>query len=126
MSANEPYILIVDDDEYLLDIYSVKFREEGVKIDTAVGGNEAIDKISSDEDYDIILLDIIMPKVGGFEVLEQLTEEGVDVDAEIMILSNQGQPDDIKRAEDYGIDEYIVKANAVPSEVVDRVLEKLP
>ncbi|PSO46431.1 MAG: response regulator [Parcubacteria group bacterium SW_4_46_8] len=126
MSANEPYILIVDDDEYLLDIYSMKFREEGVKIDTAVGGNEAIDKISSDEDYDIILLDIIMPKVGGFEVLEQLTEEGVDVDAEIMILSNQGQPDDIKRAEDYGIDEYIVKANAVPSEVVDRVLEKLP
>ena len=126
MSPNEPYILIVDDDEYLLDIYSMKFREEGVKIDTAVGGNEAIDKISSDEDYDIILLDIIMPKVGGFEVLEQLTEEGVDVDAEIMILSNQGQPDDIKRAEGYGIDEYIVKANAVPSEVVDRVLEKLP
>jgi CheY-like chemotaxis protein len=126
MSANEPYILIVDDDEYLLDIYSVKFREEGVKIDTAVGGNEAVDKISSDKDYDIILLDIIMPKLGGFEVLEQLTEEGVDVDAEIMILSNQGQPDDIKRAEDYGIDEYIVKANAVPSEVVDRVLEKLP
>ena len=126
MSANEPHILIVDDDEYLLDIYSMKFREEGVKIDTAVGGNEAIDKISSGEDYDIVLLDIIMPKVGGFEVLEQLTEEGVDVDAEIMILSNQGQPDDIKRAEDYGIDEYIVKANAVPSEVVDRVLEKLP
>jgi CheY-like chemotaxis protein len=126
MSANEPYILIVDDDEYLLDIYSVKFREEGVKIDTAVGGNEAIDKISSGEDYDIVLLDIIMPKVGGFEVLEQLTKEGVDIDAEIMILSNQGQPDDIKRAEDYGIDEYIVKANAVPSEVVDRVLEKLP
>lgn len=120
MGNKDSKILIVDDDEYLLDIYSVKFSEEGMEVDTAVGGEDALQKIK-EGNYSVLLLDIVMPSLDGFEVLQKIEEEGLADDMSVIVLSNQGQPEDIKKAKKYNVDGYIVKANTVPSEVVKEV-----
>lgn len=122
MSEDKKRVLIIDDDRYLLDIYSVKFNEEGYEVDTAAGGQEALEKMDGG-DYSVVLLDIVMPSMDGFEVLQKIEEKQFATNTPIIILSNQGQPDDIKKAKNYNVDGYIVKASTVPSEVVNEVAE---
>jgi len=115
-------ILLVDDDEFLVDMYSVKFEEEGFRVDLAMDGKECIRRLRK-EDFDILLLDLVMPAVDGFEVLDSINEEKLRYGLVVIVLSNQGTADNIEKARDKGIDVYIVKANAVPSEVVSKVKE---
>lgn len=69
---NDKYkVLIIDDDKFLLDIYTVKFKENGLIVDTATGGEEALEKLRENKNYDILLLDIVMPVMDGFAFLEK-------------------------------------------------------
>lgn len=122
--ANQKKVLIVDDDEFLLDMYVLKFKESGFDVEVAHNGNEAIE-MAKNAKPDAILLDIVMPKLDGFEVLRTLKKENIASNALIFILSNLGQKEDTDRGLQLGALDYIVKAHFTPSEVVARVNKAL-
>ena len=122
-TSTQPKVFIVEDDRFLLDMYVLKFGERGFNVSTAFGGLEALDEFKKPETKpDVVLLDLVMPEVGGFEVLEQVKQQKLIPSAIIIILSNLGQKEDIDRGLALGADGYIVKASATPTEVVNRVL----
>jgi|SRR3989344_3781883 len=114
-------ILIIDDDEFLLDMYSLKFREQNFNVEIAFSGNEAFEKIKNGFLPDIILLDIIMPQMDGFEFLRLAKAEGILGKTKVIILTNLGQKEDIEKGMSLGASDYIIKAYLTPSEVVKKV-----
>jgi len=114
-------ILIIDDDKFLLDMYSLKFSKGGYDVNTAFNGEEAINKIKEGYIPDVILSDVIMPVMDGLKFLKNLHSENLAPKATIVMLSNQGQNEDIETAKSLGIDGYIVKALTIPSEVLEQV-----
>lgn len=114
-------IFLIDDDRFLLDMYSVKFQKSGLHVDVATGSNMALQKLRSGYTPDIILLDIIMPSMDGLALLEVIRAEKIAPHATIVMLTNQA--DDEEKASQFGIDGFIVKAMTIPSEVVSKVLE---
>ncbi len=122
LTANKK-ILIVDDDKFLLDMYSIKFSEHGFELESAGSGQEALEKVSGDWRPDIYLVDIIMPVMDGFQLIEELKRQGRREGRALVVLSNLGQKEDIEKALALGVDGYIVKASATPSEVVAKVTE---
>lgn len=126
MNGDHPYkILVVDDDKFLLNMYSIKFQKEKFDVTTASDGADAIAKLQAGINPDAIVLDIVMPVMDGLEVLEKMRQDNLAKDATVLILSNQGQSSDIEKAKRLGIDGYIVKATTIPSEVVAEVLRML-
>lgn len=113
-------ILLIDDDKFLLDMYSLKFKKSGLEIDTSSTSMGALEKIRSGNAYDILLLDIIMPGMDGLELLEKIREEKLLPDSAIIMLTNQA--DDLDKAKAFNVDGYIIKATTIPSEVVEQVL----
>ncbi len=113
-------IFLVDDDKFLLDMYSLKFSKSGCQVSIAVNGTDALKQLREGYTPDIILLDIIMPHIDGLELLETIRKEKLDGDACIVMLTNQA--DDDEKAKQIGIDGFIVKATNIPSEVVAQVL----
>ncbi len=113
-------ILLVDDDRFLLDMYLLKFKKSGLDIDTASNGISALEKIKANSDYDMVLMDIIMPGMDGLELLKKIREEKLLTKAVVIMLTNQA--DDEEKAKAIGVDGYIIKATMIPSEVVEKVL----
>ena len=123
MESNKPSynILLVDDDQFLLDMYSLKFTNRGHHITTARDGEDGLSQVRAGMAPDVILLDMIMPKMNGLEFLEQFRKENLSPKTIIIMLTNQGQSTDIEAAEKFGIKGYIIKATTIPSEVVNEV-----
>lgn len=117
------HILIVDDDKFLLDMYSIKFAERGFAVTIAGDGQEAIGKLDGGVKPDVFLVDLLMPKVDGFQLINLLKERQLDQAGTIIILSNLGQEEDIKKGLDMGVNGYIVKALATPTEVVNKTMD---
>ena len=115
-------VFIVDDDKFLLDMYSVKFKEQGLDVEVSETGLDALSKLRNGLKPDVLLLDIVMPGVDGFGILETIRKEKLGGNPALIVLSNQGQEEDIIRAKKLGADDYIVKASAVPSEVLEQVI----
>ena len=113
-------ILLIDDDKFLLDMYSLKFKKSGLEIDISVNSQAALDKLKGGNSYDIILLDIIMPTMDGLELLKIIRDEKLAKDTTIIMLTNQA--DDFEKAKYLGADGYIIKATTIPSEVVEQVI----
>lgn len=113
-------ILLVDDDKFLLDMYLLKFKKSGLEIDTASNGISALEKIKANTDYDMVLMDIIMPGMDGLELLKKIRDEKLLPKAVVIMLTNQA--DDEDKAKAIGVDGYIIKATMIPSEVVEKVL----
>ena len=118
-------IFIVDDDKFLLSMYSIKFQKEGFDVVVAVDGNDALTKLKEGLVPDVIILDIVMPVMDGLELLQKIRDEHLVQDSVIIILSNQGQSSDIEKAKQLGVEGYIVKATTIPSEVLAEVKKVL-
>ena len=116
-------ILIVDDDTFLLDMYAMRFSQAQFNVTTAMSAQETLTKLREGLVPDIMLLDVVMPSVDGFELLETINTEGLAPKTVKIYLSNLGQDQDIERGKALGAASYIVKANSTPSEVVAHVLE---
>jgi CheY-like chemotaxis protein len=116
-------ILIVDDDSFLLDMYALKFSQTDWAVNTALGPEQALEKLHQGLVPDLMLLDIVMPVMDGFELMEKMNEEKLAPNAIRIILSNRGQPSDITRGEALGASGYIVKASSTPAEVIQKVGE---
>ena len=118
-------ILIIDDDVFLLDMYATKFKEKGFEVEIAQSGKEALDKIKEGISPEVVLLDVVMPGMDGFELLEIIRKENLIPAGKIIILSNLGQKEHLDRGMSLGAADYIVKAYFTPSEVVKKVNEVL-
>jgi CheY-like chemotaxis protein len=114
-------VLIVDDDKFLLNMYSIKFSKGNYEVNSATSGEEVFTKIKDGFIPDIILLDIVMPGMDGFEILGKLKKDNIAPKAVVIMLTNQGQLSDIEKAKSLGINGYIIKATTIPSEVVEEV-----
>lgn len=114
-------IFIIDDDSFLLDMYSLKFNKHNFDVVTALGPIQALEKLRSGIVPDIILLDIVMPIMDGFELMQKMKEENLAPSSLRIILSNRGQASDVARGESLGASGYIVKASSTPTEVIDKV-----
>ena len=118
-------ILIIDDDEFLLDMYAVKFKEEGFEVDIAREGKEALNKIKEGASPEVVLLDIVMPGMDGFELLETIRKEKLIPTSKIIMLSNLGQKEHLDKGKSLGVAGYMIKAYFTPSEVVKKANEVL-
>ena len=113
-----PYRLyLVDDDRFLLDMYAVKFKAAGHEVTAFQSGEEALAALRDKPAPDALLLDIVMPGLDGFEILEAIKKEKLAEGTKVIVLSNQGQESDIEKAKALGAAGYIIKASAIPSEV---------
>lgn len=115
-------ILIVDDDKFLLDMYTYKFKEKGFDVIQAFGSLDAHDKLKEGITPDVVLLDVVMPAMDGFELLALIKSEKLAPNAKVIMLSNLGQPSDVEKGRSLGAKGYVVKASSTPSEVVEKVL----
>lgn len=120
----ERSVLIVDDEEALLSVLSTKLREEGLTVYTAANGREALEVAFNKHPY-LILLDIMMPEMDGFEVMEHLRNDDWGKTVPIMLLTNSSSIETISRAVSSGMSEFIVKTELKLDEIVDRVKARL-
>lgn len=118
---NKYKILIIDDDEFLLDMYSLKFKEEGFDVEVAMGGLEALEKIKNGLEPNIILVDLVMPNMDGFEFIKELKDKALAKKSKVVILTNLGQKEDVEKGIRLGADDYIVKAYFTPSEIMKKI-----
>lgn len=121
MEGDKKKILIVDDDNFLLDMYALKFSQSNFEVYTAPSALEAINKLTGGLTPDLILMDIIMPEMDGFEMLEKINKDGLSKNSIKIILSNKSEQQDIERGNTLGVSGYIVKANSTPREVIEQV-----
>jgi DNA-binding response OmpR family regulator len=117
-------ILLVEDDAFLANIYKTKFEMEGFKVTVAENGELGL-KEANKKRPDLVLLDILLPKMDGFTVIEHLKEDKVLREVPVIMLTNLGQKDDVEKGLELGADEYLIKAHFKPSETVDKVREVL-
>lgn len=113
-------ILLIDDDIFLRDMYATKFTESGDTVEGAADAAEALRMIEGAA-YDVVILDMVMPGMSGLEFLKALREIDTAKDTKCIVLSNQGEGVDVKAAQDLGVLGYIIKAETIPSEVVEKV-----
>ena len=125
MAGEKKKILIVDDDSFLLDMYAFKFSQNNFAVYTAMNGVQAIEKLKNESSFDVLLVDIIMPEMDGFEMLEKMNAEKLSPSSTKIILSNKSQQSDIDRGNSLGVAGYIVKANSTPAEVINQVVDIL-
>lgn len=120
-------IYIADDDRFLLDLYSVKFKNAGHEVNVFDSGEELLGALRKTDAAapDAVLLDLVMPGIGGFGALEAIRKENLAKGAKIIILSNQGKDVDIEKAKQLSADGYIIKASAIPSEVLAETLRTI-
>lgn len=124
MTANPTYkILLVDDDSFLLNMYSLKFSKNNFAVETCQNPEEVLHKLTDGYTPDIILLDIIMPGMDGLDLLSKIRKDNLASKATIIMLTNQSDTKDIDRAKELGVAGYIVKATTIPSEVITKVLD---
>lgn len=116
-------IFIVDDDAFLLEMYASRFEQAKYEVETAASGEQALEKIHGGLIPDIMLLDVVMPGVDGFELLEKVTQEKLLPNTLTIYLSNLGQNEDLQKGKALGAVGYIIKATSTPSEVVAEVEE---
>lgn len=118
-------ITIVDDDDFLVDMYATKFASVNVAAEGCKSGVSLIEKLKSDYRPNLILLDIVMPGMDGVETLRNIRKEKLAEGVPVVMLTNQNDEKNIADAKALGISGYIVKSAATPSEVVAEVLKIL-
>ena len=124
MSNKTIKILLIEDDPFLLSMYSTKFSLENFSVISADDGEKGW-QMAEETKPDIILLDILMPKMNGFEVLEKLKAEKKTKNVPVILLTNLNQKDEIERGMTLGADDYLIKAHFMPSEVVEKIKKVL-
>lgn len=113
-------ILLVEDDPFLVDIYTTKFKEMGFDIQVVQDGNQVMKKIV-EQKIDLVLLDIVLPHIDGWEILKNINEDPKLKDLKVVVLSNLGQQSEIDKAFSLGAIKYLIKAHYTPSEVVEEI-----
>jgi DNA-binding response OmpR family regulator len=117
-------ILIIEDDKFLRELIARKLIKEGYEISEAIDGEEGIKKIK-EEKPDLILLDLILPGIDGFEVLARIKEDPALAAIPVIILSNLGQKEDVEKGLKLGAVDYLIKAHFTPGEIIEKIKNAL-
>jgi DNA-binding response OmpR family regulator len=117
-------ILFVEDDDALASVYLVRLQAEGFMVQRVANGEDALAAAISFKP-DLVLLDVMMPKVSGFDVLDILRNTPETANLKIVMLTALSQESDKKRAQDLGVDEYLVKSQVVIGDVIERIKRHL-
>ncbi len=117
-------ILLVEDEELIITLLENKLTEKGYLLSIARDGEEGLKKMKESKP-DIILLDIIMPKKGGFEVMKIMKKDKELKDVPIIVLSNSGQPVEIEKIKKLGAKDWLIKAEFDPEEIVEKIKKQL-
>jgi len=117
-------ILIIEDDKFLRELIIQKLLKEDFEVSEAIDGEEGIKKIK-EEKPDLILLDLILPGIDGFEVLSRMKEDPALVSIPVIILSNLGQKEDVERGLKLGAVDYLIKAHFTPGEIIEKIKTNL-
>lgn len=116
----KPKILIIEDEQYLLDIYKMKFQQENFDLIIADNGPKGY-KLAKSKLPDLILLDIVMPKIDGYEILKKLKKDPKVKKIPVVLFSNLGQKEEIKKGMALGATDYIIKSDLTPSALVHKI-----
>jgi len=131
-------ILLVEDDPFLIDIYSTKMKDSGFEVDVAVDGEEALKKIEEHNQKnlpgpiaeearglwpDIVVMDLVLPRIDGWEVLKRIKGDAKFKELKLIVLSNLGQKNEVEKGLELGATKYLIKAHYTPSEVIQVIKE---
>lgn len=111
-------ILLVEDDPFLIDIYTTKLKEENFEVVVADDGDKALEFVEK-EKPDLVLLDIVLPNKDGWEILKEIKAKNKKI--KVIILSNLGQKEEVEKGLNLGAEKYLIKSNFTPSEVVEEI-----
>lgn len=117
-------VLIIEDDKLLANLLKKKLKKEGYEASVAFHGKEGLSKAKKIMP-DLILLDILMPIMDGFEVLKRMQQDRELAEIPVIIVSNSGQPVELDRAKELGARDWLIKAEFDPQEVVDKVKKQI-
>jgi len=117
-------ILLIEDEELIIDLLSKKLIQENYEVTITRNGVEGLEKMREAKP-DLILLDIVMPKMGGFEVMEEMHKDKDLKDIPVIIVSNSGQPVELDRAKELGVKDWLIKTEFDPQEVIDKVKKQI-
>lgn len=117
-------IILVEDDPFLVDIYSTKLKEAGLEVVNIASGVEIVAKLK-EEKPQLVILDIVLPKVDGWEILKTIKTDKETKDIKVIILSNLGQEEEIEKGLKLGAEKYLVKSQYKPSDVAEEVKKLL-
>ena len=117
---NAKKIIIVEDEQYLRELYIQILQQEGYSVDSAEDGDIAFEKLSKNQ-YDLVLLDVILPKMDGLQILEKLSKMGDRKFDNTVLLTNLGQDLVVAKALDYGVRGYMIKSDYTPEEMINEV-----
>ncbi len=117
-------ILLIEDEEIMIDLLQRKLEKEGYEVKLARDGEEGLEKIRQ-EMPDLVLLDIVMPKVGGLEVMEEISKDQELKKKPVIIISNSGQPVELERVKELGARDWLIKTEFDPQEVLDKVKQQI-
>jgi CheY-like chemotaxis protein len=121
-------ILLVEDDPFLIDIYTTKFKEVGFNVVVASEGTDALRKLG-EERFDLLVLDIVLPQIDGWEILRKIKDQRAKSKnlkgLKIVILSNLGQKGEVEKGLSLGATKYLIKAHYTPTEVVKEIKETI-
>ncbi|MDP2830598.1 MAG: response regulator [bacterium] len=124
MTQNKKKILLIEDDSFLISMYTTKFELENFEVVAAEDGEKGLG-LAAEEKPDIILLDILLPKMNGFEVLKELKNNKETNQIPVILLTNLSQKNEIEQGLALGAQDYLIKAHFMPSEVMDKIKKVL-
>lgn len=113
-------ILLIEDDKFLRELIIQKLGKEGYEVAEAPEGEGGLLKMK-EEKPDLVLLDLILPGIDGFEVLSRMKKDAALASIPVIILSNLGQRDDVQKGIDLGAEDYLIKAHFTPGEIVEKI-----
>jgi PleD family two-component response regulator len=122
-TSKKPKIVLVEDDQFIIDMYKIKLASD-FDLKVALDGKDGLDLIRQFKP-DLVLLDIILPRLDGFEVLEEMKKDPDLKDIPVLLLTNLGQRDNIRRGLRLGALDYIIKAHYTPGEVAEKIKQVL-
>ncbi len=117
-------IIIIEDDEFLSDIYKTKFELEGFKVIAINDGEKGLKAIQTKKP-DIVLLDVLLPKLDGFTILQILKKDEATKDIPVVLLTNLGQKEDVQKGLEMGAVDYLIKAHFTPGEIIEKIKQAL-
>jgi CheY-like chemotaxis protein len=121
MKSGKARVMVVEDDPFLLQIYRQNLEERGYAVFAAAGGREALEAIDTDAHWDLMILDLLMPEVDGFTVLETLKKKGITPTLPIIVLTNLSQQTDEEKAKNLGAIDFAVKSELSFDDIVAHV-----
>ena len=121
---NKKTILLIEDDKFLAGMYQTKLELEGFEVKLAADGKQGLKMIKSEKPA-LVLLDIILPEITGFEILKKIKKDIKTKNIPVILLTNLGQKDDVSKGLELGAVDYLIKAHFMPSEVVEKIKKLL-